>query len=892
MSKKLTSSKEYKRLHSFTCTVEKPYHPWLEWGPYVSERSWGVVREDYSADGDAWHYLPFDKAHQKAYRWGEDGIAGISDRFGLLNLSFSFWNHKDPWLKERLFGLSSPEGNHGEDVKECYWHLDSTPTHSHMRYLYKYPIEAFPYEKLREENAKRGPDQPEYELIDTGIFKEGYFDIAIEFAKADINDISIRIAITNCSNKRAMLDFIPQLVCRNRWAWDPDKKRKKPVLRRGVSEEVIEVIADFTKAEPIFDPPFEHPLKKYYIYADKGAILLFAENETVDPSQWVDELSEKPEVGKDAFHRMIVGGEQLPQKEGRGTKAALHYKNLEFEPEETKTFSLRLCEKADSSTPLVAVRPTLVTRKKEADDFFEALCPDKLSEEEKAIFRSALGGLFWSKQLYNYQVNHWLIGDNPTKPLPQERKCGRNKDWRHLTPRDVMLSCDKWEYPWPASWDLAFEAVSIALADSQFAKAQIWLMYTIKMQHPNGQIPACEWDFSDINPPLHAWAALQIYEHEEKIEGKGDTDFLARCFHKSLMEFSWWVNRVDKQGNNVFEGGFLGLDNITLFDRSNTKEGNLEQSDGTGWMGMFCLVLMKIALKLAKHDSSYEPLAILFFEHFVYIKNALHDAQERGLSLWDEEDGFFYDALCDKEGKYHRLKVRSAVGLIPLFAATMLSCEEIEQFPIFKRGFDSFVRAKNQKMQCVLTKEEGGKKRMLLSLVNEEQLKKILRRLFDPEEFLATYGIRSLSKVHEQHPFEWQGRTIRYEPGESNERIKGGNSNWRGPIWFPINYLLVGALRRYADYFGDNCTVLVGSKEWKLSAMADEVTRRLIALFKTQKGKRPYLGDNEELQNDPAFRDHLLFYEHFDPDTGRGLGASHQTGWTALIAKLMEELYS
>lgn len=891
MSKKLTSSKEYKRLHSFQCSVEEPYHPWHEWGPYVCERSWGLVREDYSASGDAWNYLPFDKSHQKAYRWGEDGIAGISDRFGLLNLSFSFWNHKDPILKERLFGLSSPEGNHGEDVKECYWHIESTPTHSHMRYLYKYPIEAFPYEKLREENAKRTTDQREYELVDTGVFDAGYFDIAIEYAKGGVDDISVRIEITNRSNREATLDFIPQLVCRNRWSWSPDK-RKKPTLRRGANEEVVEVIADFTKADPIFDPPFEHPLKKYYIYADNGARVLFAENETTDPGAWVDERGEKPELGKDAFHRMIVHGEELSQKEGRGTKAALHYKDLTFAPEQTQTFSLRLCAKADTSSPLIGVKTTLIARKKEADDFFDALTPSKMGEEEKAIFRSALSGLLWSKQLYNYQVNHWLIGDNPDKPLPKERRGGRNKEWRHLTPRDVMLVCDKWEYPWPASWDLAFESVAIALIDPQFAKSQIWLMHTIKMQHPNGQVPACEWDFSDINPPLHAWAALQIFEHEEKTTGKGDVNFLARCFHKSLMQFSWWVNRVDKQGNNVFEGGFLGLDNITLFDRSSSEEGELEQSDGTGWMGMLCLVLMRIALKLAKNDSSYEPLAILFFEHFVYIKSALQDAEDRGMQLWDEEDGFFYDVLCDKEGGYHRLKVRSAVGIIPLFAATVLTCEEIDQFPLFKRGFYSFVRSKNQKIGCVVEREEGGKKSLLLSLVDEDQLKKVLTRLFDPEEFLAPYGVRSLSKVHEKHPYEWKGRKITYEPGESKERIKGGNSNWRGPIWFPTNYLLITALRKYACFFGSNFKVLVGAREWKLGAMADELSRRLISLFKIQKGKRPYLGDTDKLQDDPNFRDHLLFFEHFDPDTGRGLGASHQTGWTALVAKLIEELYS
>jgi len=891
MSKKLTSSKEYKRLHSFTATPLEPYHPWLEWGPYVSERSWGLVREDYSPNGDAWNYLPFDRAHQKAYRWSEDGIAGISDRFGLLNLSFAFWNHKDPLLKERLFGLSSPEGNHGEDVKEYYWHLESTPTHSYMRYLYKYPIEAFPYERLRAENAKRGPDQREYELMDTGVFEGGYFDISIEFAKGAVNDISVRVEITNRSKVEAKLDFIPQLVCRNRWGWDP-QKRRKPTLRRGTCDEVVEVIADFSKAEPIFDPPFEHPLKKYYIYADKGADLLFAENETTDPGAWADELAEKPEFGKDTFHRVIVGGENLTNKEGRGTKVALHYKNLRFAPEESKTFSLRLCEKPDTSSPLVEVRTTLIARKNEAEEFFSALVPEKISEVERAIFRSALSGLLWSKQLYNYQVNHWLIGDNPEKPLPEERLQGRNRDWRHLTPRDVMLACDKWEYPWPASWDLAFESIAISLVDLQFAKSQIWLMHTIKMQHPNGQIPACEWDFSDINPPLHAWAALEIYEHEEKVSGQGDDDFLARCFHKSLMHFSWWVNRVDKQGNNVFEGGFLGLDNITLFDRSSSDEGELEQSDGTGWMGMFCLVLMRTALKLARKDHSYEPLAILFFEHFVYIKRALHDPRGRGVQLWDEEDGFFYDVLCDKAGESHRLKVRSAVGMIPLFAATTLTYEEIEQFPLFKRGFYSFVRAKNQTMQCVLECERDGKKNLLISLVDERQLEKVLTRILDPEEFLAPFGIRSLSKFHEKNPFEWRGRTITYEPGESKERIKGGNSNWRGPIWFPTNYLLINSLRKYAHFFGDNFKVVVGAKEWKLDSMADEITRRLLSLFKIHKGRRPYLGDNEELQSDPHFRDHLLFFEHFDPDTGRGLGASHQTGWTALIAKLIAELYS
>lgn len=893
MSKKLTSTKEFKRLNSFKFTDEHPYHPWLDWGPYVSERSWGTVREDYSENGDAWEYLTFDKAHTKAYRWAEDGIAGLSDRFGMLALVFSFWNHKDPILKERLFGLTSPEGNHGEDVKECYWHLDATPSYSYARYLYKYPHAEFPYDQLRVENAKRTTKEREYELIDTGVFDDSaYFDIFIEMAKAAPEDISIRVEIINRGREKAQIDFIPQLICRNRWSWEPDKN-KRPVLRKGrEGADFCEVIADFRKDDPIFDPPYNPPLKKYYIYGDGGAELLFTENDTVDPQNWNEIVKEPPPYGKDAFHRKIIHGEDILPKDPRGTKAAFHYKNIELAAGGSKSFSLRLTTEADEKTPLVSVRPTFLSRREECDDFYAALSPEQATEEERAIQRSALSGLLWSKHFYNYHVNKWLIGDDPSNPLPEERLRGRNSSWRHLFPRDIMFACDKWEYPWFAGWDHAFQSVALSLVNLRAAKEQVWLMFTIKLQHPNGAIPACEWDFSDLNPPLLSWAALQIYLREEEVDGEGDRDFLSRCFHKSLMQFSWWVNRVDSEGKNVFEGGFLGLDNINLFDRSSHEEGDLEQSDGTGWMGVFCLVMMKIALRLSQKDHSYEPLAVLFFHHFVYIKQALQDSKGHGIQMWNEEDGFFYDVLCDKQGQHHQMRIRSMVGMVPLFAVHHLSVEEVNQFPIFRRHFESFIKSKNKECaECVIPIEKEGKAYYLFSLVTESQLERVLSRIFDPDEFYSPYGVRSLSKAHAEHPFEWNGRKLGYEPGESLERIKGGNSNWRGPVWFPINYILIKALRRYNILLGERVRVRAGGKIWTLDQMADDLSRRLISIFRVSKGKRPYLGDSERQQTDPLFRDHLLFYEHFDGDTGRGLGASHQTGWTALVAKIIEELY-
>ncbi len=888
--KKLKSTKEFKRLTNEEFSYDHPCLSWQKWGPYVSERSWGSVREDYSENGDAWNYLPFDKAHTKAYRWGEDGIAGFCDHNQLITLTFAFWNHKDPILKERLFGLSAPQGNHGEDSKEVYYHLEAVPTHSYMKYLYRYPQKEFPYQKLIDENAKRTTKDREYEIVDTGIFDDdAYFDIVIEYAKAKEEDIYVRVEITNCAKNPAILDVIPQLTCRNRWSWDPGKSKRPTIRSYKPAGEYLAAVCDFTKADPVFDPPFHYNHEKIYFYADEGADILFTENDTADPENWYEVKNEAPKYAKDAFNRYIVKGEKCLPKEPKGTKMGLHYRDLKFEPGEKKLIELRLTSKQDDASPLLSLKNTLSQRREECDEFYEALYPEKASDEDKKIQRAALAGLLWNKQFYHYRLNKWLKGENPEKLPPESRQLGRNHAWKHLFPRDVMMVCDAWEYPWFAAWDMAFHAQAMGMIDMQFAKNQVWLMHTIKFQHPNGQLPGCEWDFSDINPPLLPWAALQLFLKEQHDTGKGDHSFLMRCFHKCLLQFSWWVNHVDSQGENIFEGGFLGLDNITLFDRSSEKH-YVEQSDGTGWMGMLCLVLMRIALCLSEKESSYEPLAVLFFQHFVYIKKALQEPRKGKASLWNEEDGIFYDVTRDEKGVYHQLKVRSIVGIIPLFASCYINKEEIDKLSIFRRGFYSFLDDKDSICkECAQEVQKEGKSYFLFSLVTKQQFTKVMEHVWNPDEFLSDYGIRSLSKYHEKNPFTFDGKTIGYEPGESLERIKGGNSNWRGPIWMPINYLLLKSLNTFEFLFGDSIKVTPpNQKPTSLGKIREGLRSRLLDLFRLKKGRRAYLNSEFE-QTHENFRDNFLFYEHFDAETGRGLGANHQTGWTALVAKLVED---
>lgn len=887
--KKLKSTKEFKRLNQEKPDNWEPYIPWQKWGPYVSERAWGTVREDYSESGDAWNYLSFDDSKSKAFRWGEDGIAGFCDYNQQLCLTFAFWNHSDPILKERLFGLSSPQGNHGEDVKEVYYHLEALPSHAYMKFLYRYPQKEFPYQKIVDENAKRTTHDREYELVDTGIFNSGdYFDIVVEYAKAKEEDIYARLEITNHSKKSAVLDVIPQLVCRNRWSWDPEYTKRPSITANPAEGEFLSAVCDFSEADPVFNPPFSEKLEKVYLYADQGAEMLFTENDTRDPENWFELNTEPPALSKDAFHRYIINKEDCVAKEPKGTKMGLHYRDLSFEPGEVKVINLRLTNKQDDASPLLSLKSTFTQRREECEEFYHAIRPSNLSEEDQHIHRAALSGLLWGKQYYHYRVNHWLKGDNPERPPSPNRLNGRNHAWKHLVSGDVMMVCDPWEYPWFAAWDMAFHAQAMAVIDIQFAKRQVELMHSINFQHPNGQLPGCEWDFSDINPPVLPWAALQLYEREYKHFGKKDTLFLARCFHKALMQFSWWINHVDSQGNNIFEGGFLGLDNISLFDRSE-KKGSLEQSDGTGWMGMLCLVMMRIALDLSQEDPSYEPLAVLFFQHFVYIKKAIFNAQGNKPSLWNEEDGFFYDVVREEDGSYTQLKVLSFVGIIPLFASCYVEKELIDNLEVFKRRFYSFLENKEDLCgECALEVEKDGKGYYLFSLVSKDQFVRVMDRIWNPEGFLSDYGIRSLSKYHKEHPFTYDGKTIQYEPGESVARLKGGNSNWRGPIWLPVNYLLLTSIHVFEFLFGDELKVSPKKqKPMTLTKLRESLRSRLLSIFRLKKGKRPYLNSKLEQKN-PDFRDNLLFYEHFDGDTGRGLGASHQTGWTALIAKIIE----
>lgn len=857
---------------------------WRDWGPYVSDRQWGTVREDYSATGEAWDYFPFDMASKRVYRWGEDGIFGISDRSQHLCFALAMWNGKDDRLKERLFGLSGPQGNHGEDVKEYYYYLDNVPSHAYMRALYKYPQQAFPYRQLIEENARRGRQDPEYELIDTGVFdNDEYFDVEVEYAKANPSDILIRIHVTNNGPRDATIVLLPTLWYRNEWTW-----------REGVEHAAIEqrhahhgVHAAFTR---------HAMLGEYWFYARGAKALLFTENETNFEALFG--VANRAPYVKDGIERYIVHDEHgAINAQQRGTKVSAHYE-LMLAGGERRSVELRLCAQMHEHPFGDAFDTMVATRAEETDAFYEEINPFQADVEARRIQRQAFAGLLWSKQFYHYNVSRWLNGDPLQPPPPPERRNGRNHDWIHFDSAEVMSMPDKWEYPWFAAWDLAFHTVAFALIDPHFAKSQLVLLAREWFMHPNGQLPAYEWAFDDVNPPVHAWAALRIYQIEQKEHGRGDLAFLERVFQKLLLNFTWWVNRKDAQGNNVFQGGFLGLDNIGVFDRSKPLPtgGFLNQSDGTSWMGVYTLNMLAIAIELAMHDPVYEDIATKFFEHFLYIADAMN--RLGGTGLWDEEDGFYYDMLMFDDGSHLPMRIHSLVGLIPMLAVEIIEPEELDALPDFKKRLEWFIRHRPDLARNVASMDEPGVgERRLLSIVDRDRLVCMLRIMLDESEFLSPYGVRSLSRYHAEHPFELrlngQTYTADYEPAESTSGLFGGNSNWRGPVWYPINYLIIEALQRFHYYFGATLKVEAPTGSgatndlWEVSAM---LSNRLISIFMPDaNGRRPVFGGVRKFQTDPRFRDHILFYEYFHADNGAGIGASHQTGWTALVAKLIEQ---
>jgi hypothetical protein len=877
--------------------LAEPYQdavqPWRKWGPYLLERAWGTVREDYSPNGDAWNYLSHDSARSKAYRWGEDGIGGICDRFQLLNLAFAFWNGHDPILKERMFGLTSSEGNRGEDVKEYWFYLDSTPTHSYMKMLYKYPQAEYPYSRLIEENRKRNGGGSEFELLDTGVFDDDrYFDIFIEYAKASPEDLCVRVEICNRGPEEASLHVIPQLWFRNIWGWT-NPAGVPPALRAVENaEKFTAVVADDANSTPLSRIRFPYRLGRRYLYGDAGGTALFTDNETNAPNVYGPSCISRSKYTKDAFHRYVVHGEvEAVNPAQTGTKAGLDYK-LTVPAKSSVVLRLRFCPKA-MANPLADVDATVELRRKEADDFYAAIHPPRASDDEKLVQRQAFAGMLWGKAVYIFDVNAWLDGDDPANPPPESRQHIRNDHWRHLNSMRIMTLPDKWEYPWFAAWDLAFQAVALALVDPEFAKENLWLLLFEQFQHPNGQIPAYEWEFSDLNPPVQAWACWKVYQGEVSRTGKGDLSFLERCFHKLLINFAWWVNRVDSEGNNVFEGGFLGLDNIQVIDRSEPLPDGaiLEQSDGTGWMAMYCLHLMRIALELAKLEPVYEDLATKFFEHFLYVGAALESVPGRECSLWDEQDGFFYDVLRLPNGEFFRFRVRSLVGIIPMLAFEVLDEEEdLAKNPAFLGNVKWFVANRPDLAHACYSDKVDDSPIQVLSVLNQRRLVRILERLWDENEFLSSAGIRSLSKFHKDHPFEYAGRHVRYEPAEADTKIKGGNSNWRGPIWFPTSFLILEALEKFDSAMDGMCD-FTGSDGKKISPgkMASDIADRMIGIFtKRPDGSRPVYGGVPKWHEDPNWRDLLLFFEYFHADTGCGLGASHQTGWTGLVANLID----
>jgi Mannosylglycerate hydrolase MGH1-like glycoside hydrolase domain/Glycosyl hydrolase family 63 C-terminal domain len=878
---------------------------WHLWGPYLSERQWGTVREDYSANGDAWNYFPHEQAPARAYRWGEDGIGGISDYKQRLCFAFAFWNGRDPILKERLFGLTGPQGNHGEDVKEIFFFEDNTPTHSYMRMIYRYPQAEFPYAELVRGNAARSKMEPEFELWDTGVLRENrYFDITLEYAKAATDDILIRATVTNCGPETAELHLLPTLWFRNTWSWAEDRPR--PNLR---------VARDHSDGVAIIEASHD-ALGEYRLICESAGPLLFTENET--NLQLLYGVPNKSPYVKNAFHEAVVRGNSGAVNPDRmGTKAAAHYEKR-LAAGEAHVVRLRLqkivtgigdpgwtggdaAREPGSSIPATTGFDAIFAqRRAEADEFYHALAPKCLSQEHCAIQRQALAGMLWTKQFYYYVVERWLEGD-PAQPLPpNERRSGRNVEWHHLYNERIMSMPDSWEYPWYAAWDLAFHCIPLALVDPKFAKSQLDIILREWYQHPNGQIPAYEWNFGDVNPPVIGWAAWRVYKIEQRATGKGDRAFLETVFHKLLINFTWWVNRKDSGGRNIFEGGFLGLDNIGVFDRSAPfPDGSrLEQSDGTSWMGMFCLTMMRTALELARENPVYENIATKFFEHFLGIAAAMNNAGGRGIGLWDEADEFFYDVLHTPGNRYLPLRVRSLVGLMPMLAVEVLEPALLEAMPGFRGRLEWYLENRPDLAGLISRwSEPGSGDRRLIALTRGHRMKCLLRRMLDPNEFLSDYGVRSLSRFHRDNPYviEVRGeqKVVGYEPAESQTGIFGGNSNWRGPIWFPINYLLIESLQKFHHYYGDDFKVEcpTGSGQFlTLNQIANELSNRLIGLFlRDERGERPFARASGDSLGGPGDRERYLFHEYFHGDSGGGLGANHQTGWTGLVAKLIQQ---
>jgi hypothetical protein len=850
---------------------------WREWGPYLSDRQWGTVREDYSADGDAWNYFPHDHARSRAYRWGEDGLAGFSDKAQHWCLGLGLWNGRDAILKERLFGLNNAEGNHGEDVKELYFHLDGVPSHAYMRMLYKYPHAAFPYTDLVEENARRGLADPEYEILDTGVFNDNhYFDITVEYAKHEADDIFMRVTVENRSELAACIHVLPQLWARNTWSWT--EQAPCPVLEL----DDLRVLAH----RP------QQPSRQVTAWGRETCDWLFCNND----SNW-PRLTGEPALGpfKDGINDYLVAGHAQAIRRDRGTRAAAHF-GLKLEGRASEVIYLRF---APLDAPKVNAKGLFGKRRSEADEFYAALQSDLESADARNVQRQALAGLLWSKQLYYYDVNLWLQGD-PTQPAPApERVEVRNKHWRHLVNFDILSMPDKWEYPWYASWDQAFQAVAFALIDPGFAKQQLLALVQDRFMHPNGQLPAYEWRFDDANPPVHAWATWRVYKMEQAQTGTGDAAFLERVFHKLLLNFSWWVNRKDADGRNLFQGGFLGLDNIGVFDRSAPLPAGyqLDQADGTAWVAAYALDLMRIALELAKRNAVYVDISVKFFEHFLYIAGAINLVDDTGEGLWDEQDGFFYDMLRCPGGERQPVRLRSIVGLMPLFAVQVLEQREHEGLPGLRERLLGFLHHRPDLAELVSRWTEPGKgNRLLLALLRGQRTKDLIKRMLDEQEFLSAYGIRSMSKSFAETPFKMRmnGDTLcaDYEPAESNSRLFGGNSNWRGPLWMPINYMLIESLREFHRYYDANFSVEYPTGSGYLASLgevAQGLSDRLVRLFlRDESGNRPSMSGYPQLRADPASRDLLLFHEYFHGENGRGLGASHQTGWSALVALLLQ----
>ena len=854
---------------------------WNKWGPYLSERQWGTVREDYSPDGTPWDYFPHEHARSRSYRWGEDGIAGLSDEQQNLCFSLALWNGQDPFLKERLFGLTNEEGNHGEDVKEIYYYLDATPSHSYLKLLYKYPQQAFPYQQLLKENARRTREQDEFELIDTGVFDEDrYFDIYVEYAKADTDDILIRITAHNRGPEEAPLHLLPQLWFRNTWSWQEDTE--KPLLTLSEQNSIS----------------VQHPdLGNYCLNAENASGALFCENETNEPLLFGTQKT-AGKYYKDAFHEYLIEDNKAAvNHEQSGTKAAFHN---QFTVPAGEHIELKLRLKAGTQqAPWDDFDSIFKSRIQEADEFYSSLSINNHDREHRQVQRQALAGMIWSKQFYHYDVYHWLNGD-PAQPNPPcQRMRGRNKNWQHLHAKEILTMPDTWEFPWFASWDLALQCIPLALIDAEFAKNQLLIITGERYMDLDGEIPAYEWSFSEANPPVYAWAAWKVFEIErDQQKNGGDLKFLERLFHKLLLNFSWWVNRKDQDGRNLFQGGFLGLDNIGVFDRRDPNPGGglLDQADATSWMAMYCLNMMRIALELAVHNPSYEDIAIKFFEHFLGIAESTHNLGGKGVGLWDEEEQFFFSVLHRPDGQATPIKAQTLVGLIPLLAVEVISPETWQRLPEFNRRVQWYQEHRPDLCSLVSAWQTPSKNgQRLLSLLDKNQITAVLQRMLDETSFLSDYGIRAISKQLAETPYSlWlddHPLTLDYQPGESTSNLFGGNSNWRGPVWFPVNYLIIESLRKFHHFYGDDLRLEFPSgsgHKLSLNEIADQLSKRLGKLFlKDESGQRACFGHYEKFQHDPHFQGHLFFHEYFHGDTGRGCGASHQTGWTGLIAGLL-----